>query len=253
MSPTSQKPSWEPGSCWAGCWPGDITPATGFCREQWADCIHSVSSKPMTNVSMCHGGVVTPPHFLAHFEVGLSLQQLSQSLLRAHFVKQNQPTIAGFAAESSAKSWWDRNKSQLCSTNSESEKTAAGERESCLMAAAHPRLSSCLPSYRSRRHPTSVLGLAHYWLRHLPLLLATSLFSRLRRLLSVSVSWGQSTARAFAVLESSAILTGFPSLIFLVGWSRVGFLNLIFSIFLFFFFFFLMKRLSSPCSLQGEC
>lgn len=39
------------------------------------------------------------------------------------------------------------------------------------------------------------------------------------------------------MLKPSAILAGLPSLIFLVGWSRIGFLNLTFSIFPFFCFF----------------
>lgn len=65
MPPISQKPNWEPGSCWAGCCPEDITPAMGFFREQRADCICSVSRKPMDNVSIRHGCVAIPPHVLA--------------------------------------------------------------------------------------------------------------------------------------------------------------------------------------------
>lgn len=65
MSPISQKRNQEPGSCWAGSCPEDITPAMGFLRDQSADCIHSVSRNPTANVSICCGGVAIPPHFLA--------------------------------------------------------------------------------------------------------------------------------------------------------------------------------------------
>lgn len=83
MSPVSQKPNCEPGSCWAGCCPGDKTPAMGFCREQRAECIPFVSRKPMANVPISLGGVAIPPHFLPALQCSLRCDSPFSSCPRA--------------------------------------------------------------------------------------------------------------------------------------------------------------------------